>query len=246
MNCIFNRYRKNKEEILTYTAYLQCLPDNSRFIYRIQRVQTELLVASQKDESIDLERLEDILNNGFISQSDDPQENLFVDSVHPAVSESKRVFSGLFLDDVELLTIILTSACLKTRVNPSIFNVSLFLLECSDFICKRFGYCAYENGNPNSETPNLSSLADFDANKNKIMLMANEIQELCDKYNVSEHDFNRLTLSANSENIQKELDYYGYAPIVENQPFYHCSNNNFIVLSPSYLLMLHVVKQLIQ
>ena len=74
MNCIFNRYRKNKEEILTYTAYLQCLPDNSRFIYRIQRVQTELLVASQKDESIDLERLEDILNNGFIFQSDDPQE----------------------------------------------------------------------------------------------------------------------------------------------------------------------------
>lgn len=236
MNCIFNRYRKNKEEILTYTAYLQCLPDNSRFIYRIQRVQTELLVAFQKDESIDLERLENILNNGFIFQSDAPQENLFVDSVHPAVSESKRVFSGLFLDDVELLTTILTSACLKTRVNPSIFNVSLFLLECSDFICKRFGYCAYENGNPNSETPNLSSLADFDANKNKIMLMANEIQELCDKYNVSEHDFNRLTLSANSKKIQKELDYYGYAPIVENQPFYHCSNNNFIVLSPSYLL----------
>lgn len=180
MNSIFNRYRKNKEELLAYTAYLQCLPDNSRFMYRIQRVQTEMLVAFRKGQNVDFEKLDKILNKGLLIQNDDPQENLFVDSVHPAFCESKSVFSGLFLDDVEILTIVLTSACLKMRVNPSIFNISLFLLECSDLISKRFGYSAYENGNPNSEKPNLLSIADFKKHKNKIILRQKEINELCD------------------------------------------------------------------
>lgn len=236
MNSIFNRYKKNSEELLLYTAYLQCLPNNSSFIYRIQRVQNEMLIAFQKSKSVNLDMLDSILNYGSAEQSDDPQENLFVDSVHPAVCESKRVFSGLFLDDVELLTTILTSSCIGLKVDPSELNISLFLLECSDIICKRFGYKTYENGTPNSETPSLSSLADFNANKSKIILSSKEIYELCDKYNVSADALSKLTLHAKSKDIRKELEYHGYSPVVEVHPFYHKSDNSYLILSPSYLL----------
>lgn len=53
---------------------------------------------------------------------------------------------------------------------------------------------------------------------------------------MSINDLHRLTLSTKSKDIRKELEFYGYAPSIEFQPFYHCLDNSYLILSPSYLL----------
>lgn len=233
---VLNRYQKKEEELLAYTAYLQCLQDNSRFIYRIQRAQAELLIAFQKGKSADLHKIDTILKNGIIILSDDPQENLLVDRIHPAMSESKHVFSGLFIDDVENLTDILTTASLKFHINPVVLNTVLFLLECSDIICKRLGYKHYDNGNPETDKPNLSNLADFNKKKYALQFTPAEIKNLYEQFDITADILQRFTLTAKSGEIRKEVEKQGYSPTIERQPFYKCTNGSYLVLSPSFLL----------
>ena len=221
---------------MAYTAFLQCLPNNSAYIYRIQRTQAEMLARQNKKKTMDLTVMERGLKDGYYIQSDDTQENLFVDAIHTLRKGSKKVFSGLYLNEQELLTQILTTAFLRLDANEDIFKTTFFFLDLSDLLVERFGYSMYEKGCPDEEHSYLSHFHEYEANKDKLKLSSDELNACLDKHGLSFENIKPYIYKKGYAELEKVLKCYGYSRTLELHPFYPCRVGGYLILSPSYLL----------
>ena len=216
------------EDLLQLIAYLQTLPQNSFYIYRLKEcLRITLLQLNKKKQNYS--SFFNILKNGFLGE--DPQEIMFTGQVGTPYG-SYTVFPEIRAFFQHNLTRLLSIAD-RNSIGKKELSTVYFLLEISQIIADRSELRRNEEGMPNAKELYIPSLNAINKEKDRIFFTYNEIKNLITKYNLSEDKFKQFVLSL--KKINKDIKSNENSDEISLHPFYK-SEFGYFVLYPSVLL----------
>lgn len=224
----------DKESVLKYIGALHLYKANSSFASRLSRLTIQTLLNCCGDKLVNDSFGAQIVDNYTFEMSEDPQEFLFVDTVH-STRKTYRVFPGIFSNLQDNLTRYFSIA-FNNKINEESLKYSLFFLHVSECIAEQIGYNNHEIGEPLEDSMFFPSTNEVKGMEPVYIYDYQNIINIAKLYNISEEEFNDLLYLHNDELLKAfDEDMLGYSP-VETNPLYKLSNGQILVIQPSALL----------
>lgn len=231
MNNQFNCLKQYKgEEVLILLAYLQTMPENSSFLYRIMDCQAQVLIQLQQ-YGILWKELAETLENGDVME-----DNMFVQQVNTPQG-SFSVFPGIYAFYQWNLSRLLRVARIE-QVPNELLSIVYFLLEVSQIIADRSNLRRYEIGEAKDVGVLMPQQRITEKEAKRICFSETEMHQLLSKYGLDMAEIDGLVFSASWKELEDEIGTTGHANLIDLRPFYKLSSEKFLVLRPSALLHL--------
>lgn len=224
------------ENVLQLFSYLETLPENSSFIYRLMKCSTDAII-ELKHKSFNWELLIGSLKNGV--PFEDPQESMFVEQIGSPVG-SFSVFSGVWMFYQHNLTRLLNIAG-KYELKEKTLSSVYFALEISQIIAERSKLKRYDGGHPEAERLYIPAIETINREINRVSFSIKEIDFLLNKYELSWVVFKQFVFKTSRKELRKDIEHNDYSDKVSLQPFYK-SETGYFILHPSGLLHLAYYK----
>lgn len=228
-NCYIRQIQD--EKALMLFSYLQTLPENSRFSYRLISCTESVILDLKHRRALNWDVLQDKLENGTLME--DPQEHLFSHLVHTPFG-SFTVFPGPFMFYQYNLSRFLELGRLCHIPQKSLALVYV-LLHFSQVLADRCQVSGYTDGNSGAEDVSIPEREMLSADIGKVYLSSEQIEQVCKKYEAHIKDIEYLVFRAKRRDMRKSLAMNGYCEVVTLTPFYKLADG-YVVLSPSGLL----------
>ena len=221
------------EEILILLSYLQTMPDNSSFLYRIMDCQAQALLQLKQDGIIWHDLIETL---EICNPMENPQENMFVQQINTPEG-SFSVFPGIYIFYQWNLYRLFLVARIEGIDSEQLSKV-YFLLQISQIIADRSKLWRYEIGNYEGADVLIPQKKMAEKESKRTCFLKSEIDILLNKYGLNKSDFDRFVFSASREELENELEMTGFNDLIDLQPFYRLLDESYLVLRPSALLHL--------
>lgn len=228
-NCYIRQIQD--ERALMLFSYLQTLPENSRFSYRLQSCTGNVILDLKHRRSLNWDVLQDKLENEILME--DPQEHLFSHLVHTPIG-SFAVFSGPFMFYQYNLSRLLEVGRL-CRIPQSDLALIYVLLHLSQILAVRCHVSRYADGNYAAEDVYLPAREELSENIGKVFFSSDMIENICGMCGCSSKAIEQLVFKAKRREVRRSLAMNGYSDAITMSPFFKYKNG-YIVLSPSGLL----------
>lgn len=176
----------------------------------------------------------EIEKNYPYDMNEDPQEYLFVDSVHTPRG-TYRVFPGIFSYLQYNLTR-LFELVEMLKLDERLFRPVYVYLEISDELAERCGYARYEKGEPEQDSLYCSNYKETENYLRRVTFSRSEIETLIENLRLDKSQIETMICHAKRKEL-KDFQFImdGYSP-VEKTPLYELSSSELVVLQPSALL----------
>lgn len=220
--------------MLKFLSYLSVQQENSSFCYRFEIAIIEAYLMWRRRKT-DWSLIDRILKYGD-PQFEDPQERLFVESVHTPIG-SYKVFSAFYLTHKFLLSQLLFLSQ-KGKIDQSKLALVYTILEISNVIADRYKYSWNICGEYNAENVYTSNYKEYGSCESYNCLSDVEIKTIFAKHKVDERYFQFLILSLRRSVYEKEISRLGYCDTFELHPFLRLNSGEYLVLFPANLLRL--------
>lgn len=145
------------DKMLKFLSYLSVQQENSSFCYRFETAIIEAYLMWRRGKN-DWSHIDRILECGN-PQFEDPQERLFVETVHTPIG-SYKVFSAFYLTHKFLLSQLLFLSQ-KGKIDQSKLALVYTILEISNVIADRYNYSWNICGKYNAETVYTSNYKEY-------------------------------------------------------------------------------------
>lgn len=241
-----DKYRK--EELVRYLACLHLFPQNSSNVLRLSKLLYKALGKKEGKSHLFIPKFHSEIERYYpFDMNEDPQEYLFVDTVHTKRG-SYRVFPGVFSCLQYNLTRMFELAEIA-KIEDDLLATVYAILRISDELAKRCGYRRYEKGVPEFKGLYCSNYKEIEDFEKRVRFASSELENLFLNLGVNKSLLQNLICSAKKKEIRSfrfALD--GYSPIEKN-PLFKTETGDVIVLQPSallsaaYLLCLDILKQ---
>ena len=228
-NCYIRQI--HDEKALMLFSYLQTLPENSRFSYRLQSCIENVILDLKHRRSLNWDVLQDKLENGILME--DPQEHLFSHLVHTPIG-SFTVFPGPFMFYQYNLSRLLEVGGL-CRIPQSELALVYVLLHLSQILVGRCHVRRYAVGNSAAEDVYIPEREELSENIGKVFFSSDMIENICGMCGCSSKAIDQLVFKAKRRDIRRSLYINGYCDAITMTPFFKYEDG-YIVLSPSGLL----------
>lgn len=222
------------DKMLKFLSYLSVQQENSSFCYRFETAIIEAYLMWRR-RKYDWSLIDRILECGN-PQFEDPQERLFVESVHTPIG-SYKVFSAFYLTHKFLLSQLLFLSQ-KEKIDQSKLALVYTILEISNVIADRYNYSWNICGKYNAEKVYTSNYKEYGNCESFNCLSEAEIKTIFAKYETDERCFQPLLLSLRRNEYEKELSQLGHCDTFELHPFLKLNSGEYLVLFPANLLRL--------
>ncbi len=241
-------HKYKKEELVGYLASLHLFPQNSSSILRLSMLLYEALSMKGGEDHLVIPKFQKEIEKKYpYDICEDPQEYLFVDTVHTPRG-TYRVFPGIFSYLQYNLTRLFELAEME-KLDEKIFLPVYAVLEISDELASRCCYGRYEKGEPEYDGLYCSDYKEAHEYQEKTTFKISDIKNLLTKFGTDKSLIQTLTCHPKLKEFEDFiLCQEGYSPI-ETAPFYTLNDNRVIVLQPSallsaaYLLCMGIIKQ---
>ena len=222
------------DKMLKFLSYLSVQHENSSFCYRLETaiIEAYLMWRRKKNDWSHIDRILECGNPQF----EDPQERLFVETVHTPIG-SYKVFSAFYLTHKFLLCQLLFLSQ-KGKIDQSKLALVYTILEISNVIADRYNYSWNICGKYNAETVYTSNYKEYGSCESYNCLSEVEIKAIFAKYKVDETYFQSLILSLRRSEYEKEISQLGHCDTFELHPFLKLNSGEYLVLFPANLLRL--------
>lgn len=227
------KYRK--DELVRYLASLHLYAQNSSNILRLSMLLYEAMAGKGGKEHIFIPKFQKEIERSYsYDVNEDPQEYLFVDSVHTPRG-TYRVFPGIFSYLQYNLTRLFELAEI-VQLDERLFKPVYAYLEISDELAERCDYGRYEKGAPEHSTLYCSNYKETEAYLKKAIFRRSEIEALLENLGLEKTQEDAMICHAKQKEF-KEFQFVldGYSPI-EKTPLYQLNPEELVVLQPSALL----------
>ena len=220
--------------MLKFLSYLSVQQENSSFCYRFETaiIEAYLMWRHKKNDWSHIDRILECGNPQF----EDPQERLFVETVHTPIG-SYKVFSAFYLTHKFLLSQLLFLSQ-KEKIDQSKLALVYTILEISNVIADRYNYSRNICGKYNAENVYTSNYREYGNCESYNCLSEVDIKTIFAKYKVDEKFFQSLILSLRRNEYKKELSQFGHCDTFELHPFLKLNSGEYLVLFPANLLRL--------
>ena len=227
-----DKYRK--DELVKYIAGLFLHKDNSGHTLGLSALMSRALISKNGKGHLDISRFAKEVRNCYdLLTDEDPQEYMFVDCVHTP-QRTYRVFPGYFAFIHGNLTRLFCVADYQKIPDKELGEVYA-LLEISDIIADRVGFKRYERGNDKADV-NLLNYKDIKEYQDAITFKHREIATICERYGVKCEEAKRFVIKPKASDYKRSLTMEeAYSP-TDKAPFYHTSDDEYVVLQPFSLL----------
>lgn len=222
------------DKMLKFLSYLSVQQENSSFCYRFETaiIEAYLMWRRKKNDWSHIDRILECGNPQF----EDPQERLFVETVHTPIG-SYKVFSAFYLTHKFLLSQLLFLSQ-KEKIDQSKLALVYTILEISNVIADRYNYSRNICGKYNAENVYTSNYREYGNCESYNCLSEVDIKTIFAKYKVDEKFFQSLILSLRRNEYKKELSQLGHCDTFELHPFLKLNSGEYLVLFPANLLRL--------
>lgn len=227
------KYRK--DELVRYLASLYLYAQNSSNILRLSMLLYEAMAGKGGKEHIFIPKFQKEIERSYsYDMNEDPQEYLFVDSVHTPRG-TYRVFPGIFSYLQYNLTRLFELAEI-VKLDERLFKPVYAYLVISDELAERCDYGRYEKGEPEHSTLYCSNYKETEAYLKKAIFRHSEIEALLENLGLEKTQEDAMICHAKQKEF-KEFQFVldGYSPI-EKTPLYQLNPEELVVLQPSALL----------
>lgn len=224
-----------KDELVRYLASLHLYAQNSSNILRLSMLLYEAMAGKGGKERIFIPKFQkEIEKNYPYDMNEDPQEYLFVDSVHTPRG-TYRVFPGIFSYLQYNLTR-LFELVEMLKLDERLFRPVYVYLEISDELAERCGYARYEKGEPEQDSLYCSNYKETENYLKRVTFSRSEIETLIENLRLDKSQIETMICHAKRKKL-KDFQFImdGYSP-VEKTPLYELSSSELVVLQPSALL----------
>lgn len=212
-------------------SYLQTLPENSRFSYRLQSCTENVILDLKHRKPLNWDVLQDKLEKGILME--DPQQHLFSHLVHTPIG-SFSVFSGPFMFYQYNLSRLLEVGGL-CHIPQSDLALVYVLLHLSQILADRCYVSRYTMGNSAAEDVYIPEREELSENIGMVFFSSGMIESICGKWGCSSKAIEQLAFKAKRRDIRRSLTMNGYCDAITMTPFFKY-DGGYIVLSPSGLL----------
>lgn len=222
------------DKMLKFLSYLSVQQENSSFCYRFETAIIEAYLMWRRKKN-DWSHIDKILEWGN-PQFEDPQERLFVETVHTPIG-SYKVFSAFYLTHKFLLSQLLFLSQ-KGKIDQSKLALVYTILEISNVIADRYNYGWNICGKYNAENVYTSNYKEYGSCESYNCLSKVEIKTIFAKYKVDERYFQSLILNLRRSEYEKEISQLGHCDTFKLHPFLKLNSGEYLVLFPANLLRL--------
>lgn len=228
-NCYIRQFQD--EKALMLFSYLQTLPENSRFSYRLMSCIESVILDLKHRKPLNWDVLQDKLEKGILME--DPQEHLFSHLVHTPVG-SFTMFPGPFMFYQYNLSRLLELSRL-CRIPQSELALVYVLLHLSQILADRCDVSRYAAGDSDAEDVHVPEREELSENIGKVFFSSDMIENICDKWGCSSNAIEQLVFKAKRRDIRRSLAMNGYCDAITLTPLFKYGDG-YIVMSPSGLL----------
>ena len=179
------------DKMLKFLSYLSVQQENSSFCYRFETAIIEAYLMWRRGKN-DWSLIDRILERGN-PYFEDPQERLFVETVHTPIG-SYKVFSAFYLTHKFLLSQLLFLAQ-KNKIDQCKLALVYTILEISNVIADRYNYSWNVCGKYNAENLYTSNYKEYEKCESYNCLSEAEIKNIFVKYKDDERLLKNLMFS---------------------------------------------------
>lgn len=222
------------DKMLKFLSYLSVQQENSSFCYRFETAIIEAYLMWRRGKN-DWSLIDRILERGN-PYFEDPQERLFVETVHTPIG-SYKVFSAFYLTHKFLLSQLLFLAQ-KNKIDQCKLALVYTILEISNVIADRYNYSWNVCGKYNAENLYTSNYKEYEKCESYNCLSEAEIKNIFVKYKADERLLKTLMFSIKRNEYEKQISKLGHCDVFELHPFLKLNSGEYLVLFPANLLRL--------
>lgn len=222
------------DKMLKFLSYLSVQQENSSFCYRFETAIIEAYLMWRRKKN-DWSHIDIMLECGN-PQFEDPQERLFIETVHTPIG-SYKVFSAFYLTHKFLLSQLLFLSQ-KGKIDQSKLALIYTILEILNVIADRYNYSWNICGKYNAEAVYTSNYKEYGSCESYNCLSEVEIKAIFAKYKVDETYFQSLIVSLRRSEYKEEISQIGHCDTFELHPFLKLNSGEYLVLFPANLLRL--------